>query len=94
MIHGSLFSGIGGFDLAASWMGWTNAFNCEINEFCSRILKYHFPDAEHYADITRTDFTSWRGRIDVLSGGRICLLIHGTPCWLPYADYKVMEEGR
>lgn len=27
-------------------------------------------------------------------GGRICLLIHGTPCWLPYADYKVMEEGR
>ena len=46
MTHGSLFSGIGGFDLAASWMGWKNAFHCEIDEFCSRVLKYHFPDSE------------------------------------------------
>ena len=44
MTHGSLFSGIGGFDLAASWMGWKNAFHREIDEFCSRVLKYHFPD--------------------------------------------------
>lgn len=42
MTHGSLFSGIGGFDLAASWMGWKNAFHCEIDEFCSRVLKCHF----------------------------------------------------
>lgn len=70
--HGSLFSGIGGFDLAAKWMGWHNAFHCEINEFCTKILNYHFPDAEHYTDITRTDFSKWRGRIDVLSGGFPC----------------------
>lgn len=70
--HGSLFSGIGGFDLAAEWMGWHNAFHCEINEFCTKILNYHFPDAEHYTDITRTDFSKWRGRIDVLSGGFPC----------------------
>ena len=31
--HASLFSGIGGFDLAAEWAGWANAFNCEINAF-------------------------------------------------------------
>lgn len=31
MTHASLFSGIGGFDLAAEWMGWHNAFHCEIN---------------------------------------------------------------
>lgn len=72
MTHGSLFSGIGGFDLAARWMGWENAFHCEINEFCIRILKHHFPDAEHYNNITKTDFTKWRGRIDVLSGGFPC----------------------
>lgn len=47
MTHGSLFSGIGGFDLATEWMGWTNVLNCEINEFCRKILKYHFPKAKH-----------------------------------------------
>lgn len=72
MTHGSLFSGIGGFDLAASWMGWKNAFHCEIDEFCSRVLKYHFPDSEHYGDIKTTDFTKWRGKVDVLSGGFPC----------------------
>lgn len=70
--HGSLFSGIGGFDLAAEWIGWKNVFHCEINEFCAKILNYHFPNAEHYADITKTDFTKWRGKIDVLSGGFPC----------------------
>lgn len=72
LTHGSLFSGIGGFDYAARMMGWRNAFHCEINGFCSRILRYHFPYARHYEDITRTDFTEWRGRIDVLSGGFPC----------------------
>ena len=70
--HGSLFSGIGGFDLAAKWVGWRNAFNCEINEFCCKILKYHFPNAEQYKDITKTDFSKWNGQIDVLSGGFPC----------------------
>lgn len=72
MNHASLFSGIGGFDLAARWMNWNNLFTCEINEFCTKILNYHFPDAEHYTDITRTYFSKWRGRIDVLSGGFPC----------------------
>ena len=72
LTHGSLFSGIGGFDLAAEWMGWQNAFHCEINEFCTIILNYHFPNAEHYTDITKTDFSKWRGCIDVLSGGFPC----------------------
>ena len=72
MTHASLFSGIGGFDLAAEWAGWTNAFNCEIDPFCRSVLKYHFPDAEQYGDIRTADFTIWRDRIDVLSGGFPC----------------------
>lgn len=72
MKHGSLFSGIGGFDLAAEWMGWENVFHCEWNEFGQRVLKYHFPKALSYADITETDFNVHRGRISVLSGGFPC----------------------
>ena len=72
MTHGSLFSGIGGFDLAARWAGWDNLLNCEIDLFCRTVLKYHFPDAEQYGDIKTTDFTVWRDRIDVLSGGFPC----------------------
>lgn len=72
MTHASLFSGIGGFDLAAEWAGWTNMFNCEIDGFCRKVLKYHFPNAQQYADIRTTDFTVWRGRIDVLMGGFPC----------------------
>ncbi len=41
MTHGSLFSGIGGFDLAAEWMGWENKFHCEWNEFGKKVLKYN-----------------------------------------------------
>lgn len=72
MKHGSLFSGIGGFDLAAEWMGWENVFHCEWNEFGQRVLKHHFPKAISYADITETDFNVHRGRISVLSGGFPC----------------------
>ena len=72
MRHGSLFSGIGGFDLAAEWMGWENVFHCEWNEFGQRVLKHYWPKAESYGDITRTDFKKWRGRVDVISGGFPC----------------------
>jgi DNA (cytosine-5)-methyltransferase 1 len=70
--HGSLFSGIGGFDLAAEWMGWNNVFHCEWMPFPRQILKYHFPNSISYEDITKTDFTIHRGTIDVLTGGFPC----------------------
>lgn len=72
MIHGSLFSGVGGFDLAARWVGWNNLFHSEIDPFCLSILKYHFPNAKAYTDVRTTDFSLWRGKIDVLSGGFPC----------------------
>jgi DNA (cytosine-5)-methyltransferase 1 len=72
MTHGSLFSGIGGFDLAAQWMGWENVFHCEWNEFGQKILKYYWPNAISYHDITKTDFTIHRGAIDILTGGFPC----------------------
>jgi len=72
MKHGSLFSGIGGFDLAAEWMGWENVFHCEWNEFGKRVLSYYWPNAISYHDITKTDFTIHRGGIDILTGGFPC----------------------
>ena len=70
--HASLFSGIGGAELAASWLGWDNVFHCEIQEFQRKVLEYWFPDSISYEDITKTDFTKWRGNIDVLTGGFPC----------------------
>jgi DNA (cytosine-5)-methyltransferase 1 len=72
MTHGSLFSGIGGFDLAAEWMGWENKFHCEWNEFGQKVLKYYWPNAESFHDITKTDFTKYANRIDILTGGFPC----------------------
>lgn len=72
MIHASLFSGIGGAEVAASWMGWQNAFHCEIQEYPRKALEYWFPNSISYEDITKTDFTQWGGRIDVLTGGFPC----------------------
>jgi DNA (cytosine-5)-methyltransferase 1 len=72
MRHGSLFSGIGGFDLAAEWMGWENVFHCEWNEFGQKVLKYHFPHADSHSDITKTDFTKYANKIDILTGGFPC----------------------
>jgi DNA (cytosine-5)-methyltransferase 1 len=72
MTHGSLFSGIGGFDLAAHWMGWDNIFHCEWNPFGQKVLKHHFPNSISYNDITKTDFSIHRGNIDILTGGFPC----------------------
>jgi DNA (cytosine-5)-methyltransferase 1 len=72
MRHGSLFSGIGGFDLAAEWMGWENVFHCEWMPFPRQVLHYHFPKSLSYEDITKTDFTIHRGSIDILTGGFPC----------------------
>jgi len=63
---------VGGFDLAAEWMGWQNMFHCEWNEFGQKVLKHYWPDAISYGDITKTDFTLWRGKIDILTGGFPC----------------------
>ena len=72
MTHGSLFSGIGGFDLAAQWMGWENIFHCEWNPFGQKILHHYWPDAIQYTDITKTDFTPHANTIDILTGGFPC----------------------
>lgn len=72
MKHLGLFEGIGGFSLAARWAGWETVAWCEINPFCQKVLKYHFPRAEGFTDIKQTDFTKYKNAVDVATGGFPC----------------------
>jgi len=72
MRHGSLFTGIGGFDLAAEWMGWENVFQVEWDGFCQKVLAKNFPNVKRYGDIKEFDGTKYRGLIDIISGGFPC----------------------
>lgn len=70
--HASLFSGIGGPEIAADMLGWTNLFHCEINSFCRQVLQYWWPNSKSYEDITQTNFEEWKGKVTVLTGGFPC----------------------
>ena len=84
MLHISLFSGIGGFDLAAEWAGWTNIVSCEINPFGNKVLNHYWPNAYHHTDIhtltiekineelTKRHGEQWRTDDIVLTGGFPC----------------------
>lgn len=72
MRHGSLFSGIGGFDLAAEWMGWENVFQVEWDKYCQKVLVKNFTNVKRYGDIKEFDGTEYRGLIDILTGGFPC----------------------
>lgn len=68
---GSLFSGIGGFELAAQMYGIEPVWASEIEEAPIRITKRHFPNMNHIGDITKID----GGKIDpvdIISGGSPC----------------------
>lgn len=72
MNHLGLFEGIGGFSLAARWMGWETLAWCEWNEFAQKVLRHHFPESEGFGDITKTDFTKYANKIDIITGGFPC----------------------
>jgi DNA (cytosine-5)-methyltransferase 1 len=67
----SLFSGIGGIDLAAEWAGIETVAFCEIDPYCQKVLKKHWPDVPIYSDIRelRGDMV---GSIDIVAGGFPC----------------------
>jgi DNA (cytosine-5)-methyltransferase 1 len=70
--HGSLFSGIGGFDLAAKWLGWKNIFQVEIDDWCRKILAKNFPETKRFVDIKDFIGYEYANTIDVISGGFPC----------------------
>lgn len=68
-----LFAGIGGFSLAAHWMGWTTTAFVERDKFCQRVLRKNFgQDIEIHDDITTFSGKPFRGRVDIITGGFPC----------------------
>lgn len=67
-----LFSGIGGFSLAAHWMGWETVGFVEIDPFCQKVLKKNFPNVPIYGDIKQFDGKKYNGSIDLICGGFPC----------------------
>ena len=68
MRHLDLFSGIGGFALAARWAGWETIGFCEIEPYCQRVLKKHWPDVPIHGDIKTYDGQ----KCDIITGGFPC----------------------
>lgn len=71
MTLGSLFTGIGGFDLAATWAGIDIVYQIEIDPFCNQLLEKRFPNVQRYNDITRIP-NGLLPRTDIITGGFPC----------------------
>lgn len=71
MRAGSLFSGIGGFDLAFERAGFEIAFQCEIDPACRKVLAHHWPGVEIHEDVSEINGASLP-TVDILCGGFPC----------------------
>jgi DNA (cytosine-5)-methyltransferase 1 len=70
--HLDLFSGIGGFTLAARWAGIRTVGFSEIDPFASAVLKKHWPKIKNYGDIRTITKTTIPGEINLITGGFPC----------------------
>jgi len=71
LTHGSLFAGIGGFDLGFERAGIRTVWQVEIDAYCRKVLARHFPTAERFEDIRKCGKHNLAA-VDVLSGGFPC----------------------
>lgn len=71
MTFGSLFSGIGGFDLGLERAGFTVKWQCEIDEFCNRVLVKHWPNVARFRDVRECGAGNLEP-VDLICGGFPC----------------------
>lgn len=70
MRHLDLFSGIGGFALAARWANWRTIGFCELDPYCQKVLTKNFPGVPIHDDIKT--YTGSEGSADIITGGFPC----------------------
>ena len=68
---GSLFSGIGGFELGLQPYGWEPAWQVEIDPYCRSVLARHWPDVPRYNDIREVN-PNELSPVDLVCGGFPC----------------------
>lgn len=73
---GSLFAGIGGFDLGFEWAGFHTSWQVEINPICQAVLSDRFPHATQFDDVQ-----TCLPKLQALpNGGAVDVIIGGFPC--------------
>lgn len=68
----SLFSGIGGLDLAAEWAGMQTVAFCERDKFCQKVLAKHWPKVPCFDDVTTLKANDIHAPVDLISAGYPC----------------------
>lgn len=68
---GSLFAGIGGFDLGLETAGMRVAWQVELDPYCRAVLARHFPEARRYEDVCEVGAKSL-APVDLICGGFPC----------------------
>ena len=98
----SLFTGIGGFDLAAETLDWNILFQSEIDDYCIQVLNKRYPNIPKYGNINEIDATKFAGYVDVVAGGFPCQPFSNAglqqgkedPHFLWPQMYRVIQECR
>ena len=71
MTFGSLFAGIGGFDLGLERAGMKCLWQVEVDDFCTKVLKKHWPDVKRYKNVREVGKENLE-TIDLICGGFPC----------------------
>lgn len=74
-----LYSGIGGFSLAGQWVGWRTIQFCEIDKWCHKILKKHWPKVPIHDDINTLTVEQVKKNI-LYNDKEETIITGGVPC--------------